>query len=144
MTSHFSTGTTRRASPAWCKPGMFGGIVPTVDGRPATINAYARWTGDYYGDEFNVIETIQLRRNPLNNAWAGESAVSGKRIKIDCKDTADPNFVNVTMYLYDGSAPYDVLWWFNVPTTWRAPWGTQRLINTAGGHRDLVETQLLG
>lgn len=123
---------------------MFGGINPTVDGRPATINAYAQWTGDYYGHLFNVIATFQLRRNASNDAWVGESATHGKRIKLESHDTPDPNLVDVRIYLYDDDAPYDLHEWPNVATTTRPPWGTKPLTHTAAPHRDLVEAQLLG
>lgn len=143
MSSHFATATTRRNSPSWCKPGMFTGIVPTVDGKPATVSAYARWTGDYYGIPFDVIETFALRRNQANNGWAGESASSGKRVTIDCLDTALPDQVDVTLNLYDDDSPYDSFTWRSESNTVRPPWGTKPLNRVNPPEKQLVEVLLL-
>lgn len=143
MSSTFATATGKRNTPSWCKAGMFGGIDPTVNGRPTSLSAYGRWTGDFYGDLYNVIETFHLPRNPTNDGWAGESAPTGKRIRIECADSALLTIVSVTLILLDDDAIVDSFTWHNVSTTKRPPWGTEQLFQQMPPHAQLIEVQLL-
>ncbi len=122
---------------------MYSGIVPIVDSKPATLSAYARWTGDYYTVSFNVIETFPLRRNLNDNGWNGASATEGKRLTIECLDTADVEHVHVVLRLWDDDNNFDTHTWYNVATTKRPPWGTKPLIEQDPHERELVEAQLL-
>ncbi len=143
MTSHFATGTSRRNSPAWCKKGMFSGIDPTINGRPATATAYAQWTGVDSGGSYSVIESFQLRRNDAGNGWSGHSSTTGSNLSIEILDTADPNFVDVHLHLRIDTALRNSIQWWDVPTTYHRAWGTQMLTTPVTSENQRLQTQIL-
>lgn len=143
MSSFFSTGLSRRNGPAWCKKGMFVGIPPTINQRPATASAYARWTGIDSGGSYNVIETFRLRRNATDTGWVGESSNSGNNVKLEILDTADLTIVDVLLNVRIDTAVMNSHLWPAEPTTARPPWGTS-VLNYSDGHAiTLAEVQVL-
>lgn len=143
MSSFFATGTSRRNSPAWCKKGMFTGIDPMINALPATLSAYARWTGTDSAGSYNVIETFKMRRNPTGNGWVGESSKSGTNVLLEILDSTDPDRANVTVTLRFNTTPHDWHTWLNVPTNARPPWGTTTLNYADGSTILLTEAQAL-
>jgi len=143
MSSLFSTGLARRNGPAWCKKGMFVGIPPTINQRPATATAYARWTGLDSGGSYNVIETFRLRRNATDTGWVGESSSSGNNVKLEILDTTDLTTVDVLLILRIGTAVMNSHLWPTEPTTARPPWGTKPLAYSDGSAITLAEAQVL-
>lgn len=143
MSSLFATGTRRRNSPAWCKKGMFTGIPPTINQRPATATAYARWTGIDSGGSYNVIETFRLRRNETDTGWIGESSNTGNNVRLEILDTLDPSRVNLNLILRIDTSIRNSHPWPNVPTTTRPPWGTSVLAYSADPTIELAEVQAL-
>lgn len=144
MPSHYSTGTSRRNSPPWCKKGMFTGINPTIDGRPAVLNAFVNWTGDYYGEPFAVITTVHLRRTPLNDGWTGDSAATGKRVHVAVADLATDEAVDVQARLYNDDVQFDAVTWYTVTTRFARPWGTPIFRKLAPPEHNPVILQILG
>jgi len=143
MSSLFSTGLSRRNGPAWCKKGMFVGIAPTIHQRPATANAYARWTGIDSGGSYNVIETFRLRRNATDTGWVGESSNYGNNVKLHILDTPDLTIVDVLLILRINANMIKSHPWTEVPTSTRPPWGTSLLNYSDGETITLAQVQIL-
>lgn len=144
MGSLFATNNTRRNSPAWCKEGMFTGIPTPLDARPLVLSAYAQWSGDFYGESFNVITTLDLRRTVAGDGWDGWSASSGKRILMQVRDTSDPALVDVTVRLFENGIEYEEQTWEDVLVTYNKPWGTILLRHDEPPESNPIEAQILG
>jgi len=122
---------------------MFVGIPPIIDQRPATANAYARWTGLDSGGSYNVIETFRLRRNDTDTGWQGESSNHGNNVKLEILDTPDLTLVDVRLTLRIDLNEINSHAWPTEPTTARPPWGTKTLAYSDGSTITLAEAQVL-
>lgn len=76
MSSHFASGTSRRASPAYCLKGMWDGISATIDEKPARLNILGQWSSDYSGPAIELVHLYRLLYDPVAGLWSGE-ATSG-------------------------------------------------------------------
>lgn len=143
MSSIFATSTGKRNTPSWCKAGMYTGIDPMVDGRPANLNAYARWTGYDSAGPYNIIETIRLTRNSADNGWYGTSWISGDNLAIDVMDTASETLVDVHLTRRRDTQEMETATWPLTPTTFRMPWGTKQLTTPPDAYDVTIDVQIL-
>lgn len=143
MSSIFATGTKKRKSPPWCKPGMFTGVPAEIDERPATVHAYAHWKEDIYGARYEVTETIRLTRNPDGDGYYGASSSSGNNVAIQLADTADITIYHLTLILRFNTEIISSWTWHDVDVTFRLPWGTTLLMKTWLPGMGHAETRLL-
>ena len=143
MTSHFSTGTTRRNTPSWCKPGMYRAVLPYVDKRPATITAYAKWFGPFASEQIDMTETFQLRRNAAGNGYHGASTAQPPRLILTLKDHTDLRYYDVVLAVDLYGSVLITQTWYNVDVTRRLPWGTGIIRRVHIPRIRFIETQLL-
>ena len=124
MASHLSTGTSRRNSPAYCKKGQYGGIVPTVHGLPKTLNAYAyfRWHGT--GIDATLNELVHLRRNASDTGWEGRTLKGDYRLDVTVMDTLNKTEFGLALEFYAGGVLIDSAGWVHIQPANVARWDT--------------------
>lgn len=124
MASHLSTGTSRRNSPAYCKKGQYGGIVPTVHGLPKTLNAYAyfRWHGT--GLDITLNELVHLRRNASDTGWEGTTKDGTSHLDVTVIDTPNPTKFGLALDLYAGDVLIDTAGWIHIQPANVERWDT--------------------
>lgn len=127
MSSHFSTGTTIRTSPAWCKKGMFVGVPPDVGNRPTSLNALAQFRYVGTAVDVDLFQLIWTPRNQANTAWEGATGQTGYNIHLEILDQPTPGEYKITLQLrQDLALVADQVWIHHQPPD-QARWNTGRL-----------------
>lgn len=122
---------------------MFTGINPMRNGLPATLTAYARWTGFDSGGSYDLIESFRLRRNQPDTGWYGESSTIGDNLSLEILDTDDPTEVYVRLILREDVWPMNHHVWPVVDITLRPPWGSELLTYIDPPGYEILEVQIL-
>ncbi len=145
MSSHLATGTKRRNSPAWCHAGMYGGILPFINGMPAQLNVHVNWKGHYSAGSWHVVENVKLTRSKTHALWHGESPIAYYCTHVEVRENTPVNgkaFVKVAIHHFETEITHWT-WTFNMPPEnahWDIPWLTQRF----GVGIDLAKVKIYG
>lgn len=143
MSSHFSTSTSRRKSPAYCLKGRWNGIDSMIDDRPLYVNVYVKWYDEIGTDFLDFTETLHAVRNVTNDGYTAWSSETHPRIGVEIDDGPD-------RFTYDVTVHVDLWGWImyshtfeNIDIRARQPWGTLLLAQTWIPNLQFVETRLL-
>ncbi len=136
MSSKFSTGSVRLIPPSWCKKGMFVGILPTINDRPLSMNAYVHVT--FFSTEgiVDLDTTVHLSRNESASRWEGTIVDGDLATTVDVTDTPDPEVFSLRVSLTSLGLPLTgATWsWYQAAGDERWDTGTLVWIHTAGIH----------
>lgn len=143
MSSHFSTSTTRRSSPSYCKKGKWEDIDSFRYDRPIGVNVYLKWYDAIGTDFIDFTESLHAVRNATNDGYVAWSSATHPRIGVEIDDLPDLDRYDVTIHV-------DLYGWImyshtfeDVDVTPRPPWGTLLLSHTWIHHERFIETRLL-
>lgn len=111
MSSKFKPRTTRRKPPPWCHPGMYPMQKAFIPQGPSYVVAFALIYDSSTTPPQKLRETFLLQWNATANAWVGESAPRGWRIKLMLKPTIVDGEYDIFSELWeDGIMIDDVSW----------------------------------
>ena len=113
MASLLSTGTKRRASPAYCKKGMWGLIPPLIAGKPVRLAVFARWTEKAYGLNIELIESFQLSYNAGTGDWTGASGDQGENLAVEICSLVEKDRYDVELIFRQGTTQTNQHLWAN-------------------------------
>jgi hypothetical protein len=144
MTSHFSTGTRRRRSPPWCKPGMYTTVPPHVDAKPTTLNAFAAWRDFFGSDQFDLAESLHLRRTDAFDGWQARTFTTPYWLELQVHDTPDPHTFNLELYVKASWGTIHDHRWIHHQADPAARWDTQLLSRIWIPHVNYAHLIVLG
>lgn len=124
MPSHFSTGTTRRRSPPWCKPGMYGNVPPFIDGRPSSLNAFATWRDLIGTDQFDLAGVMHLTRKTPFTGWKSSIPSAPYWLELEVNKTVDPEVYEIELYVKASWGTIDHHQWIHLQETDDPRWDT--------------------
>jgi len=127
MPSLLSTGTKRRAPPAWCKAGKWGLIPPLIAGKPVRLVVFARWKQDHCAVNVDLIESFQLSYDAVTKDWSGASTNEGPNLAIEVATLAEKDHYDVELMLRNNKTIIDSHTWTNQTIPDVRPFDTGRL-----------------
>lgn len=111
MSSKFSTGSVRLIPPSWCKKGMFVGILPTINDRPLSMNAYVHVTFSSSGVDVDLDTTVHLSRDDPAGKWKGSIDDGDLQTTVTVRDTPDPELFTLSVRTSELGSPLTRATW---------------------------------